>query len=106
MRCANACLAPVNRTGKRSGVRSYRRSCDRRQGLYGGQGKILRAIIGVITTALTGNFLNLARIGIFRQGLATGTIILGVEALHAASRSPVENYPVNLPLEVVAHESD
>jgi hypothetical protein len=34
-------------------------------GLYGGQGKILRTIIGVIIIALTRNFLNLARIVIF-----------------------------------------
>ena len=45
-------------------------------GLYGGQGKILRSIIGVIIIALTRNFLNLARIEIFWQGFATGTIIL------------------------------
>ena len=44
--------------------------------LYGGQGKILRTIIGVIIIALTRNFLNLARIEIFWQGFATGTIIL------------------------------
>jgi ribose transport system permease protein len=55
-------------------------------GLYGGQGKILRTIIGVIIIALTRNFLNLARIEIFWQGFATGTIILGAVLLEALQR--------------------
>jgi len=55
-------------------------------GLYGGQGKILRTIIGVIIIALTRNFLNLARIEIFWQGFATGTIILAAVLLEALQR--------------------
>jgi ribose transport system permease protein len=55
-------------------------------GLYGGQGRILRTIIGVIIIALTRNFLNLARIEIFWQGFATGTIILGAVLLEALQR--------------------
>jgi len=55
-------------------------------GLYGGQGKILRTIIGVIIIALTRNFLNLARIAIFWQGFATGAIILGAVLLEALQR--------------------
>jgi ribose/xylose/arabinose/galactoside ABC-type transport system permease subunit len=55
-------------------------------GLYGGQGKILRTIIGVIIIALTRNFLNLARIEIFWQGFATGAIILGAVLLEALQR--------------------
>jgi len=55
-------------------------------GLYGGEGKILRTIIGVIIIALTRNFLNLARIEIFWQGFATGTIILGAVLLEALQR--------------------
>jgi ribose transport system permease protein len=55
-------------------------------GLYGGQGKILRSIIGVIIIALTRNFLNLARIEIFWQGFATGTIILAAVLLEALQR--------------------
>src|SRR3984957_2316743 len=55
-------------------------------GLYGGQGKILRTVIGVIIIALTRNFLNLARIEIFWQGFATGTIILGAVLLEALQR--------------------
>jgi ribose/xylose/arabinose/galactoside ABC-type transport system permease subunit len=54
--------------------------------LYGGQGKILRTIIGVIIIALTRNFLNLARIEIFWQGFATGTIILTAVLLEALQR--------------------
>ena len=54
--------------------------------LYGGQGKILRTIIGVIIIALTRNFLNLARIEIFWQGFATGTIILAAVLLEALQR--------------------
>ena len=55
-------------------------------GLYGGQGKILRTIIGVIIISLTRNFLNLARIEIFWQGFATGAIILGAVLLEALQR--------------------
>jgi ribose transport system permease protein len=55
-------------------------------GLYGGQGKILRTIIGVIIIALTRNFLNLARIEIFWQGFATGAIILAAVLLEALQR--------------------
>ncbi|MGA8584019.1 MAG: hypothetical protein WB715_09320 [Roseiarcus sp.] len=55
-------------------------------GLYGGQGKILRTIIGVIIIALTRNFLNLARIAIFWQGFATGAIILAAVLLEALQR--------------------
>jgi ribose/xylose/arabinose/galactoside ABC-type transport system permease subunit len=55
-------------------------------GLYGGQGRILRSIIGVIIIALTRNFLNLARIEIFWQGFATGAIILGAVLLEALQR--------------------
>lgn len=55
-------------------------------GLHGGQGKVLRTIIGVIIIALTRNFLNLARIEIFWQGFATGTIILGAVLLEALQR--------------------
>ena len=54
--------------------------------LYGGQGKILRTIIGVIIIALTRNFLNLARIEVFWQGFATGTIILAAVLLEALQR--------------------
>ncbi|MDP9121617.1 MAG: ABC transporter permease [Acidobacteriota bacterium] len=54
--------------------------------LYGGQGKIVRTIIGVIIIALTRNFLNLARIEIFWQGFATGTIILAAVLLEALQR--------------------
>jgi ribose transport system permease protein len=54
--------------------------------LSGGQGKILRTIIGVIIIALTRNFLNLARIEIFWQGFATGTIILTAVLLEALQR--------------------
>ena len=55
-------------------------------GLYGGQGKILRTIIGVVIIALTRNFLNLARIEIFWQGFATGSIILAAVLLEALQR--------------------
>ena len=54
--------------------------------LSGGQGKILRTIIGVIIIALTRNFLNLARIEVFWQGFATGTIILAAVLLEALQR--------------------
>jgi ribose transport system permease protein len=54
--------------------------------LYGGQGNILRTIIGVVIIALTRNFLNLARIEIFWQGFATGTIILIAVLLEALQR--------------------
>lgn len=54
--------------------------------LSGGQGKILRTIIGVVIIALTRNFLNLARIQIFWQGFATGSIILAAVLLEALQR--------------------
>ena len=54
--------------------------------LYGGQGKILRTVIGVVIIALTRNFLNLAHIQIFWQGCATGTIILAAVLLEALQR--------------------
>lgn len=54
--------------------------------LSGGQGRILRTIIGVIIIALTRNFLNLARIEVFWQGFATGTIILAAVLLEALQR--------------------
>jgi ribose/xylose/arabinose/galactoside ABC-type transport system permease subunit len=61
--------------------------------LYGGQGRILRTIIGVIIIALTRNFLNLARIQIFWQGFATGAIILAAVLLEALQRRSSErNY--------------
>ena len=68
-------------------------------GLYGGQGKILRSIIGVIIIALTRNFLNLARIEIFWQGFATGTIILAAVLLESAAAphlgAPLKCIPSN-----------
>ena len=54
--------------------------------LTGGQGNILRTIIGVVIIALTRNFLNLARIQIFWQGFATGSIILAAVLLEALQR--------------------
>ena len=54
--------------------------------LYGGQGRVLRTIIGVVIIALTRNFLNLARIEIFWQGFATGAIILVAVLLEALQR--------------------
>jgi ribose/xylose/arabinose/galactoside ABC-type transport system permease subunit len=54
--------------------------------LYGGQGRVLRTIIGVVIIALTRNFLNLARIEIFWQGFATGAIILTAVLLEALQR--------------------
>ncbi len=54
--------------------------------LSGGQGNILRSIIGVVIIALTRNFLNLARIQIFWQGFATGLIILAAVLLEALQR--------------------
>jgi ribose/xylose/arabinose/galactoside ABC-type transport system permease subunit len=51
--------------------------------LYGGQGNILRTIIGVVIIALIRNFLNLSRIDIFWQDFATGTIIIGAVLLDA-----------------------
>jgi ribose transport system permease protein len=61
-------------------------------GLYGGQGKILRTIIGVIIIALTRNFLNLARIEVFWQGFATGGIILAAVLLEALQRRISERH--------------
>ena len=54
--------------------------------LSGGQGRVLRTIIGVVIIALTRNFLNLARIEIFWQGFATGAIILAAVLLEALQR--------------------
>lgn len=54
--------------------------------LSGGQGRILRTVIGVVIIALTRNFLNLARIEIFWQGFATGAIILTAVLLEALQR--------------------
>lgn len=54
--------------------------------LSGGQGKVLRTIIGVVIIALTRNFLNLARIQVFWQGFATGSIILAAVLLEALQR--------------------
>ncbi|SDJ16810.1 ABC transporter permease [Variovorax sp. OV700] len=54
--------------------------------LAGGQGNILRVIIGVIVIALTRNFLNLARIDIFWQEFATGAIILAAVLLDALQK--------------------
>jgi ribose/xylose/arabinose/galactoside ABC-type transport system permease subunit len=54
--------------------------------LSGGQGRVLRTIIGVLIIALTRNFLNLARIEIFWQGFATGAIILTAVLLEALQR--------------------
>ncbi len=51
--------------------------------LNGGQGKILRTIIGVVIIALIRNFLNLSRIDIFWQDFATGAIIVGAVLLDA-----------------------
>ena len=51
--------------------------------LYGGQGNILRTIIGVVIIALIRNFLNLSRIDIFWQDFATGAIIVGAVLLDA-----------------------
>jgi ribose/xylose/arabinose/galactoside ABC-type transport system permease subunit len=44
--------------------------------LYGGQGNILRTIVGVIIIAIIRNFLNLSRMDIFWQDFATGAIII------------------------------
>ena len=52
--------------------------------LYGGQGNILRTIIGVVIIALIRNFLNLSRIDIFWQDFATGAIIVGAVLLDAS----------------------
>lgn len=54
--------------------------------LSGGQGQVLRTIIGVVIIALTRNFLNLARIEVFWQGFATGAIILAAVLLEALQR--------------------
>ena len=51
--------------------------------LYGGQGNILRTIIGVIIIALIRNFLSLSRIAIFWQDFATGAIIIAAVLLDA-----------------------
>lgn len=45
--------------------------------LYGGQGNILRSIIGVIIISMIRNFLNLSHINIFWQDFTTGAIIIG-----------------------------
>lgn len=54
--------------------------------LYGGQGNILRTIIGVIIIALIRNFLNLSRIDIFWQDFATGGIIVLAVLLDALQK--------------------
>ncbi len=54
--------------------------------LYGGQGNILRTIIGVVIIALIRNFLNLSRIDIFWQDFATGAIIVGAVLLDALQK--------------------
>lgn len=54
--------------------------------LYGGQGNILRTIIGVIIIALIRNFLNLSRIDIFWQDFATGAIIVLAVLLEALQK--------------------
>lgn len=54
--------------------------------LSGGQGNILRVIIGVVVIALIRNFLNLARIDIFWQDFATGSIILAAVLLDALQK--------------------
>ena len=54
--------------------------------LSGGQGQVLRTIIGVVIIVLTRNFLNLARIEVFWQGFATGGIILTAVLLEALQR--------------------
>jgi ribose/xylose/arabinose/galactoside ABC-type transport system permease subunit len=54
--------------------------------LYGGQGNILRTIIGVVIIALIRNFLNLSRVEIFWQDFATGTIIVGAVLLDALQK--------------------
>lgn len=54
--------------------------------LYGGQGNILRTIIGVIIIALIRNFLSLSRIAIFWQDFATGAIIIAAVLLDALQK--------------------
>lgn len=54
--------------------------------LNGGQGNILRTVIGVVTIALIRNFLNLSHIDIFWQDFATGAIILGAVLLDALQK--------------------
>jgi ribose/xylose/arabinose/galactoside ABC-type transport system permease subunit len=54
--------------------------------LYGGQGNILRTIVGVIIIALIRNFLNLSRIDIFWQDFATGAIIVLAVLLDALQK--------------------
>jgi ribose/xylose/arabinose/galactoside ABC-type transport system permease subunit len=54
--------------------------------LYGGQGNILRTIIGVIIIGLIRNFLNLSRIDIFWQDFATGAIIIAAVLLDALQK--------------------
>jgi ribose/xylose/arabinose/galactoside ABC-type transport system permease subunit len=54
--------------------------------LYGGQGNVLRTIIGVVIIALIRNFLNLSRIDIFWQDFATGAIIIGAVLLDALQK--------------------
>lgn len=58
--------------------------------LYGGQGNILRTVIGVIIIALTRNFLNLAQVPVFWQGFATGTIIIAAVLLDTLQRRIVK----------------
>lgn len=54
--------------------------------LGGGQGNILRVIIGVVVIALIRNFMNLARIDIFWQDFATGSIIIAAVLLDALQK--------------------
>ena len=54
--------------------------------LYGGQGNVLRTIIGVVIIALIRNFLNLSRIDIFWQDFATGAIIIAAVLLDALQK--------------------
>ncbi len=54
--------------------------------LYGGQGNVLRTIIGVVIIVLIRNFLNLSRIDIFWQDFATGVIIITAVLLDALQK--------------------
>ncbi|NKK96276.1 ABC transporter permease [Rhizobium leguminosarum bv. viciae] len=54
--------------------------------LGGGQGNIMRVIIGVVVIALIRNFMNLARIDIFWQDFATGSIIIAAVLLDALQK--------------------
>lgn len=54
--------------------------------LTGGQGNIMRTIVGVFVIVLIRNFMNLARINLFWQDFATGTIIIGAVLLDALQK--------------------